>query len=285
MSCSARTRSDALDVDERAQVDELLLTDPSARAELHELEQGAAWLGHASLRPPERAWDAIAAEVEADLAAERDADVVSLGSRRSRWSRSQRWLAAAAVALVVAVGGVTVVVGRRPIGTSVGGVAVRSGSPQSRAPDGRRSRRRRARRAHAAVVLPDGVGYVDTSDMSSPGPGRDLQLWSITPDGPVSAGLMRGPGTIQRFRVAPARPHSRSRTSLAVGAVSRPGSRSSPATSRPPRCGGRARPPWARPASPAGSAGSGASPACRSRPKASPRHAIPASTNTARTAP
>src|SRR3954463_9186767 len=83
----------ALDADERAQVDELLLADPSARAELHELEQGAAWLGHASLRPPERAWDAIAAEVERDLAADRAPDVVPLRSRRPT-SRSRHWLVA-----------------------------------------------------------------------------------------------------------------------------------------------------------------------------------------------
>ena len=42
----------ALDPEERAQVDAFLLSDPEARAELHELEHAAAWLGHASLRPP-----------------------------------------------------------------------------------------------------------------------------------------------------------------------------------------------------------------------------------------
>src|SRR3954467_9375290 len=83
----------ALDADERAWVDELLLTDPSARAELHGPEEGAGGLGHASLRPPTSAWDAISAEVEQDLAADRAAGVVPL--RRSA-SRSRRWLAAPA---------------------------------------------------------------------------------------------------------------------------------------------------------------------------------------------
>ena len=65
----------ALDPDERAQVEAFLLTDPVARAELHELEHAAAWLGHASLRPPAGAWDAIAAEVARDLNGDGSVDV------------------------------------------------------------------------------------------------------------------------------------------------------------------------------------------------------------------
>lgn len=192
----------ALDADERAQVDELLLTDPSARAELHELEQGAAWLGHASLRPPEQVWGSIAAEVEADLAADRDANVVPIRSSHPRWSRTQRWLAAAAVALVVAVGGLAVASAFDGSGSDT----LESRYAAARRDPGHQTvalRTQSGTTIGRAVVLPNGVGYMNTAGMHSSGPGRDLQLWSITPDGPVSAGVFHGPGTIKRFRVAP----------------------------------------------------------------------------------
>ena len=38
----------ALDDDERAQVEDYVLHDADARAELHQLEHAVAWLGHAS---------------------------------------------------------------------------------------------------------------------------------------------------------------------------------------------------------------------------------------------
>ena len=54
-----------------------------------------------------------------------------------------------------------------------------------------------------AVVLPDRTGFLADASMPAPGAGRILQLWSITPDGPVSVGLLRG-AEVQRFRVAAA---------------------------------------------------------------------------------
>jgi anti-sigma-K factor RskA len=209
---------DALDADERARVDELLLADPSARAELHELEQGAAWLGHASLRPPEHAWDAIAAEIERDLADDRAAEVVPFRSPRVP-SRPRRWLVAAAIAVVVAVGAAGVVT-----------VVDRSSGPESVTSRYAAARRDPAARtvtlrtddgapAARAVVLPDRTGYMDGRELPAAAADRDFQLWAITPDGPVSAAVMHDPGGVHRFRVAPGA------TSLAVTNEPRGGSR------------------------------------------------------------
>ena len=52
---------DALDPDERARVDALPAHRPGGRApSCTSSSTPAAWLGHASLRPPASAWDAIA---------------------------------------------------------------------------------------------------------------------------------------------------------------------------------------------------------------------------------
>jgi hypothetical protein len=190
----------ALDPDERARVDELLLADPAARAELHELEQGAAWLSHASLRPPANAWDAIAAEVEQDLADDRAAGVAPL--RRSS-PRAQRWLAAAAVALVLAIGAGALVTA---VNRSSGPESVTSQYAAARRDPDRRTialRTDDGEVAARAVVLPNRTAFMDGRDLPVAASDRDLQLWAITPDGPVSAAVMHDPAGVHRFRVAP----------------------------------------------------------------------------------
>ena len=105
---------------------------------------------------------------------------------------------------------------------AAGAVAVlgRSSGPETvaeRARDAIRSEDvRRARLTAAdgaftapAVVLPDGTGFVQDGSMPPVGAGRDLQLWSITPDGPVSAGVMAGHGWHEFEVPRRARPRSR----------------------------------------------------------------------------
>jgi anti-sigma-K factor RskA len=191
---------DALDADEREQVDALLLTDADARAELHELEHATAWLGHASLRPPTRAWDAIAAEIVDDTSDDTGDDqhlapvVPIAGSRRRTWAVA----AAAALVLVVAgLGGLATVdrsSGTDTVAERAQNAAARTGARrvQLTSADGRWSAR--------AVVLPDGTGYVRGGAMPAVGPDRDLQLWSITPGGPVSAGVMPAGGGWHEFQ-------------------------------------------------------------------------------------
>jgi len=204
---------DALEPDERKQVDELLLADASARAELHELEQAAAWLGHASLRPPESVWDAIAAEVDQDLAGdapetdaepEPDSNVVPITARRP--GRMSQWLIAAAAVVILAIGAVGVF-------ALVGSSSSSSKDPASEAL-ARATRNPKARTVilrstdgkYSAVtaVLPNGTGYLSSAAMPAAPKGRALQLWSITPHGPVSLGLMHGHSDLHTFRIVPA---------------------------------------------------------------------------------
>ncbi len=211
---------DALEPDERAQVDALLLSDPSARTELHELQHAAAWLGHASLRPPASAWSTIAAEVDRDLATGTPPEPGTPMPAPTKLEprRTTRWLVAAAAVLVLAIGaaGVIAVVDRSSGPDSVttkfeAALRDRSARPVTlHSSDGRYSAR--------AVVLPNRTGYISKHSMPRVSSGRDLQLWSITPSGPVSIGLMRGTGDVAQFR-APA-----ATTALAVTNEPRGGS-------------------------------------------------------------
>ena len=62
---------DALEPDEQEQIDELLLHDAEARAELHALQLGASWLSESALRPPEHVWEGITSTIAASPASRR----------------------------------------------------------------------------------------------------------------------------------------------------------------------------------------------------------------------
>jgi hypothetical protein len=58
------------------------------------------------------------------------------------------------------------------------------------------------RAAARVVVLADGTGFVRGTALPPAGPGRVLQLWSITPGGPVSGGVLPEADRWRQFRVA-----------------------------------------------------------------------------------
>jgi anti-sigma-K factor RskA len=154
----------AVDDDERARVEALVLHDLDARAELHQLEHAVAWLGHASPRPREASWDAVRAEMDRDLAADTDepAPVVDLATRRAR-PRWQRLTAvAAAVVLVV---GLALALGSVFSADDTGDATTVALST----PDGQV--------AVTARMDTDGTGTIETSRLPDPPAGHEYQLW------------------------------------------------------------------------------------------------------------
>jgi len=184
----------AVDDEERARVEDLVLHDPDARSELHQLEHAVAWLGHGSPRPSEASWEAVRAEMDRDLAADAargDAEiapVVDLAARRERprWQR----LTAVAAAIVLVIG----------LGLAIGAVFSSDGTGDATtvalsAPDGKV--------AVTARMDTDGSGTIETSALPDPPAGHEYQLWyqGARGDAMHSAGLLGAHPDGHRFQV------------------------------------------------------------------------------------
>jgi anti-sigma-K factor RskA len=183
---------DALDDDERRQVEAHLLSDADARAELHALQLGASWLAQSSERPSQDAWARIAAQLDDDEPDEPPVtatNVVALSSRRSFAATTARVLgiAAAIVVVVVIAGGVRSVV---VDDTNVSDAALAAAARTARDTPGVTKLPLRdddGNVAATAVVLPSGTGIV-TAELPQLSERRTYELWALTDDGPVSLG-------------------------------------------------------------------------------------------------
>ena len=213
---------DALDTDERAEVETYLERSVAARTEVAQLQEVAAMLAHSGGAAPEGLWGRI----EQALAAEPPRLVLPLDRARAERTR-RRGLggrvalaiagASAAAALVTAV-----VVSNQMsdqedrlerVASSVEHDGMRRAAmgaladPRARtvrlvAPDGAGSM--------TVVSMPDGDGFLMAHGVQRLAPGRTYQLWAMTgdpgPPGLVSAGVLGRDLDIAAFR-APASAH------------------------------------------------------------------------------
>ena len=213
---------DALDVDERAEVETYLERSVAARTEVAQLQEVAAMLAHSGGAAPEGLWGRI----EQALAAEPPRLVLPLDRARAERTR-RRGLggrvalaiagASAAAALVTAV-----VVSNQMsdqedrlerVASSVEHDGMRRAAmgaladPRARtvrlvAPDGAGSM--------TVVSMPDGDGFLMAHGVQRLAPGRTYQLWAMTgdpgPPGLVSAGVLGRDLDIAAFH-APASAH------------------------------------------------------------------------------
>lgn len=201
---------DAVDGDEREQLEEWLARSPEAREELAELRETAALLAHVGVEAPPGLWTRIEEEL-----GEEPPPLVLPFRRRSNALRVTAGIAAASVAAAA----VTVVVLTNKMerqddrleavansmerdGTRRAALAALA-DPRSRtlylaSPDGATA---------TLVTMPDGAGYLMSADLPRLSDGRTYQLWAMTgeDDAPtmVSAGVLGPDIDLAAFR-APA---------------------------------------------------------------------------------
>jgi len=186
---------DAVDADEVAEIEAHLVTCPRCRAEVAELREVAAMLGHAGGDAPDGVWDNIAAALTGPPPPLRLEVLDSPPS--SRW-RPVRTAAVGVAAASVVVLGIGVIRLRSEVddlrhdrSTDVALAAERALG----ASDARIARLTGAQGESAvAVVQANGQGYLVGTSLSDVGP-RIYQLWGATASGTItSLGTASGPG-------------------------------------------------------------------------------------------
>ena len=206
---------DAVDEDEREQVEAYLDRTPEARSLVAEYRETAALLAHSGTEAPPGLWERIEQTLEEEppqLATPLPEGVVAFEPRRARFRRRIA-VAVGAAAAVAVVCTLTVKVVQqedridqlsRRAGT---GSVLAAAETASRDPDAARvtlSSTDGAIEARA-VYLPDGEGFLVENNLRPLPPDRTYQLWAL-PGGPgaqppISAGVLGPDPGVTAFRV------------------------------------------------------------------------------------
>jgi anti-sigma factor RsiW len=179
----------AVDDDERAQLEAYVADHPGAAEELEQLQDAAVWLAVSGAPASRDLWDKISAATKPEPAPLRLPDRRHDSGAKS-WFTPRRVLAlAAAFVLVIAVA-VGVVVSRDDSGSQSDLASAIANAQFSRD----------ARRIHLesstgdaraeAVMLPNGTGYLVSSDLPKLSTNRTYQLWAIDGSNIVSLGVL-----------------------------------------------------------------------------------------------
>jgi len=204
---------DAVDDDEREQVEEYLARTPEAHSLVAEYRETAALLAHSGTEAPPGLWERIeqTLEEEPPKLATAPSRPLGLESRRARLRRRAAVVVAAA-AVVVVVALLTVKVVQQGDRIDELGREARAGSVLAAAESA--SRDPRAGRVALSstdgalearvVYLPGGDGFLLQSNLRALPPDRTYQLWALmggsNPERPISAGVLGPDPGITAFR-------------------------------------------------------------------------------------
>ncbi len=191
---------DALDEHERVQVERHVRDCGACQTEVSEHREVVAYLAPTSTRAPEGLWDRIAGSLEEIPPPLQmpPAPVVPIERARRRLIPSRIAAAAAAVAVVAAMGvvGVSVVDDEGP-GREVAVEAPAAELDRTVKAAVADPRARRIELVSAdkelradTVVLPDGTGYLVSSNLPELGAGRTYQLWALVGTNKISVGVL-----------------------------------------------------------------------------------------------
>ena len=206
---------DAVDEDEREQVEAYLARTPAARSLVAEYRETAALLAHSDTEAPPGLWERIEQTLEEEppqLATPLPGGVVAFESRRTRLRRRIA-VAVGVAAAVVVVGSLTVKVVQQDDRIDELGRGAESGSvlaaaeTASRDPHAARvtlSSTDGALEARA-VYLPDGDGFLVQNNLRPLPPDRTYQLWALLGDPgaerTISAGVLGPDPGVTAFKV------------------------------------------------------------------------------------
>jgi len=206
---------DAVDDDERRQVEAYLERTPAAYSLVAEFRETAALLAQSDTEAPAGLWDRIARTLEEEpprLAAQAPADVVRLEPRRARLVR-RVGVAAAAVAALAAVAVLSVKVVQQ--GDRIDeldrraqtGAVLAAAESASRDPNAVRTAMSSTDGTVGArvVYLPDGDGFLVDDNLRPLPADRTYQLWALMGDAQparaISAGVLGPDPGVTAFRV------------------------------------------------------------------------------------
>ena len=205
---------DAVDDDEREQVEVYLSRNPEARSLVAEYRETAALLAHGSTEAPPGLWERIEQSLEEapPKLATPPASAIGFGSRRARLRRRAA-VAVGVAAAVFLVGALTVKVVQQDDRIDDLGREARTGSMLAAAE--RASRDPRAARVALSstdstlearvVYLPDGDGFLLQNNLRALPPDRTYQLWALmggsSQDRPISVGVLGPDPGVTAFRV------------------------------------------------------------------------------------
>jgi len=201
---------DAVDLDERVQIEHYLEENPRARAEVTEHREVAAMMSLVGGRAPDGLWDRIADELSADAAAHNPTPQLRLVPADEKPKR--RWwpaaLGAVAAAAIVVLGLTVVHQGHRiddleavaAKDSVVVGAAEAMTDPNARLT----SLRTDDGTAMADVVVqPNGQGYLVPRAMPSLASDRTYQLWGAIGDEVISLGVLGNAPSVSAFHTDP----------------------------------------------------------------------------------
>ncbi len=212
---------DAVDPDERDQIERYLDTDPRARAEVESFREVASMLAMSGADAPSGIWDHIVDEIEGEQRDLGTSDVApppldlfehKRARESSRRSVAWRWVGAAAAVAATLIAVLSVQVLRQGdridrLDVAMTGDAVRRGAETAATAPGSRtvSLTTDTGTEMASIVLrPDGTGYFVSHGLEAAPEGDVYQLWALVGDREepeaISAGVLGNNPRVASFR-------------------------------------------------------------------------------------
>jgi anti-sigma-K factor RskA len=193
---------DALEPDEKAQVERHLRDCAACRREVAEHRDVAATFVEETVEPPPQIWEHIVERLEPPAPPALPAH----DERRSVSRRTVISLAAAALVVIAGLGIAVVALAERAPKPSTSQAALQQAARTAlTAPGARRTTLRSSdgRLSIDVVILPSGRGYLVSNNLPSLPNGQTYQLWAETNNQLVSFGVLGQSPGVTSFRVEP----------------------------------------------------------------------------------